>query len=349
MASSDNPRNSILRLVVGIAAVMLILAGMHIAARMVNMVLFAGLLTLLCIPLLRWLQARGVKRGWAVMLICLLVLSVVLLFVGLIGISLAQAAVKIPTYQEQLSANSDQIAAMLTQRGIDPSAFVSTLQSAALRLFGIISGLAVDLTGLLVNGAFTLLIFFFLLADADNLAARVSKIIPADSPILAATGQAASSVATFMLILTALNLIIAVLDWLFLLVLGIPHAFLWGVLSFVFGFIPYIGYWVSIFPPLILAFAQNGAMGVLVVILGYWLINGLIGNLVAPRFYGQGLKLSPAISLLAVLFWGAILGPVGSIIGVPLTALIKSILLENYGETRWVAAAIGTGNGEDVP
>ena len=81
-------------------------------------------------------------------------------------------------------------------------------------------------------------------------------------------------------------------------------------------------------------------------ILGYWLINGVISQGVAPRFYGKGLNLSPTVTLIAVLFWGWLLGPIGAIVGVPLTAVLRGMVLENYPETRWLAVAISAGDGE---
>ena len=51
------------------------------------------------------------------------------------------------------------------------------------------------------------------------------------------------------------------------------------------------------------------------------------------------------VALVAVLFWGALLGPIGSIVGVPMTALIKSIVLDNYAGTKWLAAALSEGDG----
>jgi predicted PurR-regulated permease PerM len=86
-------------------------------------------------------------------------------------------------------------------------------------------------------------------------------------------------------------------------------------------------------------------VGALTIILGYWFINGMLSTVIAPRFFGQGLNLSPVVALVAVLFWGTLLGPVGSIVGVPMTAMIKSIVLDNYEGTRWLAGAVSAGDG----
>ena len=92
---------------------------------------------------------------------------------------------------------------------------------------------------------------------------------------------------------------------------------------------------------------QGGILLALVVILGYSIINALFSNIVAPRLYGKGLNLSPVVTLVSILFWGWLLGPIGAMLSIPLTVLIKGLVLENYAETRWLALATSSGQGED--
>ncbi len=84
-------------------------------------------------------------------------------------------------------------------------------------------------------------------------------------------------------------------------------------------------------------------------LLGDRLINGVLSSVVAPRLYGKGLNVSPVLTLLAVLFWGWLLGPIGAVVGVPLTVLLKSIVLENYTATRWLARVLSQDVGDREP
>ena len=63
--------------------------------------------------------------------------------------------------------------------------------------------------------------------------------------------------------------------------------------------------------------------------------------------YGKGLNLSPVVTLVAVLFWGAILGSIGAMVAVPLTAIIASVLLISYPETKWLAILMREGDGSE--
>jgi predicted PurR-regulated permease PerM len=340
------PEKSILRLLLGVASVVIILGGMRTAKGTVNQVLLALLLTLLFIPVYHWLQKRGLKPWLALTVVVLFVLVLGVGLFLLFGVSVAQIATEIPNYQQGFDVQNGQLAQFFAERGIDVSVLTSTASNAVKWFFALIAGMAVGVVNLLIFAVFVLLIFGYMLAETSGFSARLRAGVAVDSPAYIRASESVSSVVSYMAILAVINLIIAVLDVIFLWVVGIPHAMLWGVIAFVFGFIPFIGYWISIFPPLILGFSQGGVVGAIIIIFGYWLINGVISQGVAPRFYGKGLNLSPTVTLIAVLFWGWLLGPIGAIVGVPLTAILRSMLLGNYPETHWLALALSAG-GDD--
>ncbi len=85
-------------------------------------------------------------------------------------------------------------------------------------------------------------------------------------------------------------------------------------------------------------------MSTIVVIIGYTVINILAENLVSPKLMGQGLKLSVLVVFLSFIFWGWLLGFVGTLLAAPLTVLLK-IILESSDDTRWMAIVLGS----DVP
>jgi predicted PurR-regulated permease PerM len=80
---------------------------------------------------------------------------------------------------------------------------------------------------------------------------------------------------------------------------------------------------------------------VLLVILIFVVVNIIVGYVLEPKMLGSGLGLSALVVFIAMIFWGWILGPVGLILSVPLTAAIK-IVLEASAGTRWMAVMLGT-------
>jgi AI-2 transport protein TqsA len=127
-----------------------------------------------------------------------------------------------------------------------------------------------------------------------------------------------------------------------LYLMGIEHASLWGVIAFMFNFVPNIGSIVAAVPPMLLALADHGIAMSLWVGLFFLFINIVFGVMVEPRFTGKGLGLSSVVVLLSLIFWGWILGPVGMLLAIPLTIMAKAAC-ELDPRTRWLAILLGDG------
>jgi predicted PurR-regulated permease PerM len=184
-----------------------------------------------------------------------------------------------------------------------------------------------------------LLIFIFMLAAAISLPSASRMGLSADSPAIARISQVTNDVRRYMLLMTGINLLVGLGDAIFLWILGIPYALLWGILAWVLGYIPSIGFWLALVPPVFIAYSQYGAQTALIVFLGYVLINGSVQNIIQPKIFGQGLKISPVIVFISLFVWGWLLGGVGAILAVPITLMILS-LLESFDVTRWLVVLI---------
>ncbi|MEJ2104003.1 MAG: AI-2E family transporter, partial [Ignavibacteriaceae bacterium] len=106
-----------------------------------------------------------------------------------------------------------------------------------------------------------------------------------------------------------------------------------------------IGSIIALIPPLLLTIIQLGFIDAIIVLIGYLVINTIMGNILEPKFMGKGLGLSTLIVFLSLLFWGWVLGPIGMLLSVPLTITIK-IALDSSDETRWLAVLLGPENAE---
>ena len=76
-------------------------------------------------------------------------------------------------------------------------------------------------------------------------------------------------------------------------------------------------------------------------VLGFLVVNNVLGNIVEPKLMGKGLGLSTLVVFLSLVFWGWVLGPIGMILSVPLTSLVK-IGLESREDTRGLAIMLGS-------
>ena len=138
-----------------------------------------------------------------------------------------------------------------------------------------------------------------------------------------------------------MSLLTGVLVGILVSALGIDFPLLWGMLAFFFNYIPNIGSILAAVPAVVLAIFQHGLSTALIAAAGYAVINILIGNVIEPRIMGKGLGLSTLVVFISLVFWGWLLGPVGMLLSVPLTMIVK-IVMEGFDETRWLSVLLGS-------
>jgi len=124
-----------------------------------------------------------------------------------------------------------------------------------------------------------------------------------------------------------------------LIILDINYPFLWGFLTFLLNYIPTIGSNIAAVPPMLMALIQFDLITLVFVTLGYLVINNLLGSFLEPRILGKGLGLSTLVVFLSLLFWGWLFGPIGMILCIPITTIIK-IAFANTENTRWVSTLL---------
>ena len=134
----------------------------------------------------------------------------------------------------------------------------------------------------------------------------------------------------------ATGLSIGVLAWL----LDLDFPVLLGLIGFVMNYIPTVGSLLAALPALFLSLVQFTSVGHLLLVGGgYGVINMVFGNLIEPNLMGKRLGLSTLVVILSLLFWAWVWGPVGALLAVPLTMIVK-IMLENIEDLRWVAVLL---------
>ena len=114
-----------------------------------------------------------------------------------------------------------------------------------------------------------------------------------------------------------------------------------GVLAFITNFIPNIGFIIGLVPPALLALLTGGWQLALAVVVVYCVLNMVIQSLVQPRFVGDSVGLSATVTFLALLFWAWVLGPLGALLAIPMTLLVKAVLVDPDSRAQWVEALLG--------
>jgi len=143
-----------------------------------------------------------------------------------------------------------------------------------------------------------------------------------------------------MLVAAIFGLIVAAIDGVALYVIGVPGAFVWAVLAFVTNFIPNIGFVIGLIPPALIGLLEGGPKMMVVVIVMYCLVNLVIQSIIQPRVVGESVGLTPTLTFLSLVFWAWLLGPLGALLAVPLSLLLKAVLVEVDPKFSWTLPLI---------
>jgi AI-2 transport protein TqsA len=201
------------------------------------------------------------------------------------------------------------------------------------------------LGGVLSNTALIFLTVIFILAEASSFPRKLRLMLGSGNS-MGGFEQFLERMNAYIKIKTLTSLATGILVSLWLLILGVDYALLWGVLAFLLNYVPNIGSIIASVPAILLAFIQHGTLSAILTAAGYIVVNIGIDNFIAPRYTGRGVGLSTLVVFLSLLFWGWVLGPVGMLLSVPLTMIAK-IALDSREDTRWLGIVLGPEGGEE--
>lgn len=327
--------------VVMIAGVVIVVAGLKLAAALLVPLITAVFITVISLPVVRWLTARKVPRWMAIVLAVLLDFAVLVGFGGLIGGSMNEFYERIPYYQTRLGELALHAVDWLDARGadLDPVNIERFVAQAGVMDF--VANLFQRLTNLLSNALLVVLLVLFMLFEAGPWRAKMAYVLRRPAQDLPRFTNAAREVQTYLVVKSALSVVTGAICGTWVAICGVDFALLWGLLAFLLNYVPTLGMFIATIPPVVVALIQLGPGSALLVLAGYGVINFTLGNLVEPRIMGRALGLSPLVVFMSMVFWGWLWGPIGALLAVPLTMIIK-IMLANIEDLRWVAVLLGS-------
>jgi predicted PurR-regulated permease PerM len=345
---SGAPLPRTLVVLVGAAAAVVTLAGVHAARGILGPLFLALVLTILVHPV----RVRLAQRipGWLATGICISLGYAILLGLSIsIVVAIARFAALIPAYAEDADDLVSDATAWLDDVGVDADAIhqivssfdVSAIASAALDVLSGIAGLASSLILVLALCLFTIV-------DASSFPARMADLGQVRPHLVDALTGFASGTLRYLLVSTVFGLIVAVLDTIALYLLGVPAPLLWGLLAFLTNYIPNIGFIIGLIPPAILALLDSGVGLMMAVIVVYCALNLVIQSVIQPKIVGDAVGLSTTLTFLSLVFWSWIMGPVGTVLAVPMSLLVRALLVDADPSSRWLTPIIAN-RPEDPP
>ncbi|WP_112263876.1 AI-2E family transporter [Lentzea terrae] len=314
-----------LTILLGGAAAVVVVAGVRAVAWLVAPAMLALLVVIAISPVHRWLRGRGAPPWLATLTVVVLVYGVLAIVAVTVVVSGARLVAMLPEFaRDELVVRASEAI-----NGVDRG-----------QLVGAIGGLLTELTSLTTSLVFLLALLLFLGVEVGWAGARLAEIAVDRPQLREALIEFVRRTRRYVLVTTVFGFVVAVLDTVALALLGIPLALLWGVLSFVTNYIPNIGFLLGVAPPAVLALLQHGPRRALAVLVFYGVLNFVVQSLIQPRFTGDAAGLSTTVTFLALVFWAWVLGPLGALLAVPLTVLVKVLLVDLDPAAGWAAALL---------
>lgn len=327
-------------IIVVAAAAVIVIAGLKTAGPLLIPLLLAVFIAALTMPLVRLMVRYRVPEALAVTIVLLFLLGLVLLFASFIGSTVNAFYKDIPLYEERFNQLSHTYIEWLRAKGFAVSNEIVRQYMNPGQVMRMVAGVLNSLRGMLTSTMLILLIIMFILLEASSFPEKLKRAFGNTTRALEHFQSIGYSIQYYLRLKTIISFVTGLLVWIVLTYLDVPYAALWAVTAFLFNFIPTIGSIVAAIPPMVLALIMIDPITAITVGIFYLIINTLLGSMIEPRLMGNSLGISPLVVFLSLVFWGWVWGPIGMILSVPLTMVLK-IALGINPNSRWLAVLLG--------
>ena len=330
-------------MLLGGGAAVLVLAGVRSVAWLIGPAFLALMIVIALTPVQTWLRRRRWPTWLTTLVLVLLAVGVLVLFGLVVVVSLAKLATLLQDDAGRSQDLQNSLASSLSSFGVQPEQLqdaLSTVNPAK-----VVAGIATLLAGLAAavsSIVFLLCLMLFLSVEASGIDRRLAAVATDRPDLAVALRSFAKGTRSYLLVTTVFGFIVAVLDGIALAIIGVPLAITWALLAFITNYIPNVGFLIGLVPPALLALITSGVPEMLLVIGVYCVLNFIIQSLIQPRFIGDSVGLAMTTTFVALVFWAWLLGPIGALLAIPLTLLVKALLVDVDPSAGWATALVGS-------
>lgn len=330
------------RLTIVSAATIVVLAGLKLAAELIVPFLLAAFIALLCSAPLFWLNRKKVPNAVSVVIVVLGLLGLGTIIGVTAGASINSLTRSLPTYHEVLQMQFNGLLLTMEKFGLDVSEYKESITSIfdPSSAIGLVAGALKKSGGILANGFMIILTIVFILLEAVGMPKKLERTVNDPEKTFDGFRTFFQSVKRYLVIKTFISAITGIAAGICMWIIGVDFPILWGLTAFGFNFVPTIGSFIAAIPPLLLGTVQFGIGAIVPIGACYLVINVIMGNIIEPKLTGEKLGLSPLVVLISLVFWGWLLGPVGMLLSVPLTMIVK-IACESQENTKHIGIILG--------
>lgn len=326
-----------LRILLGLAAAVIVLGGLYMARDIAGPLLLGAVIVIICHPVRGPLERRGWPK-WAattaVIVVAYLILAALAAMLWYAGVEFTGL---VRGFADELTDTADAVLAWLQTLGFEQQvadAAASLLQPSTIASFA--ASLGSGVLGAVTAFFFVLAYVIFMAADGARYSRAEATFGPRVRPTMQRFREFNFGVRRYFVVNASFGAVVAIIDGLALWALQVPAPIVWAVLAFVTNFIPNIGFVLGVIPPALLALVVGGWPLMLAVIAIYCVVNVTLQVMVQPKFISDAVDLSLTLSFFSVIFWTFVIGPLGAILSIPLTLLVRALVLESDPSTGWL-------------
>lgn len=327
--------------VIIIASLIIIIAGIMNAVTMVNAFLMSLFLSIICAQPIRWLKSKKVPQALSIFIVIFGITIIFVAFSDIIVRSLSSFSQKSPVYEQNLKEMEMAVFDFFKVKGIDISGIKDSNIFDVTKVLSFTTEFLSQI-GSFMGNAFTIFfLMLFLLFEWDGFSLKMKVILKDSIKSFDYISRIEGNIRHYLSIKTLTSLLTGGLIWICLEILGLDYAIIWALVAFLLNYIPNIGSIIAAVPTVIFSLIQLGFSGAIWTSIIFVGVNMVVGNIIEPKVMGKGLGLSTYVVFISLLIWGFVLGTVGMFLSVPLTMAIK-IALEQNKKTAWIAILLGT-------
>lgn len=351
------PRRAVLPVLVGGA---ILVAALYYGRELVVPLVLASLLAFVLAPACRLLQRIRLPRVAAVIVVVVLAFGII---GGLATVVARQGAVlagNLPAYQttvlgkwQALGERYGFLQRLMQDTPADPKDAPERARHGSSLPFGLgeLSGLTIartvaqPLLGPLESLGVVLVFTIFILLSSEDLRDRLVRLVGRNDlhRTILVLNDAAGRLSRYFVFQLGMNAGFGTVIGVALWCIGLPNPLLWGILAAMMRFVPYIGVFVALGPPLLLAVAVEPGWSLALIVLGLFVLSEiLMGQVVEPLIYGHSTGLSPLAVIVATAFWALLWGPIGLLIATPLTVCLV-VIGRHVDALEFLAILLGDG------
>lgn len=333
------------------AALFIVVAGMKEAQSVLVPITVAVMMAIICSPAVSWLQRRRIPNAVAVLAVVALMMAMLAGLGALVGGSVSSFRESIPAYQARLTTMIEGVVAWLQAKGlaVDSTRLLEVVEpgAAAQKAMSFVGSFMGALGSALSNTILVVVTMILILMEGATVPAKLKALSGDPDADISQYRRIATEVQSYLGIKTVLSLGTGLVVGVWAAILDVDFALLWGLLAFLLNYIPNIGSILAAIPAMLLAIIQHGPGTSLALGAGYVVVNMVVGNVIEPVWMGRKLGLSTTVVFLSLVVWGWVWGPVGMLLSVPLTMVIK-IMLENSKDWSFVATLLDSGQPDEA-